>query len=225
MSTYAPGADPHEPLEVVLRAVTAPGHPEELRGEHVAVAAYLAAPPRRERSLLARVLTVKVLVVGAVAASTGVVLAAAGGVLPLLPILQTEQPAPVVPAHPAEATTSTTSVPAVPPPDGPANQPADPGTTTRTAPSPASDGPCTDCGEREGPSHPHNYVPGKDKDRPNPHDGPSTPSSPPTEPRSTTTTTENGSPPPGPPETPDSPAEGAVSVVPPSDVEHPSPGG
>jgi hypothetical protein len=102
------GGDPHADgrLAAVLRAATAPAHQDELAGEGEALAAFRAAAnaPRR-RSLLTRILTVKALVIGSVAASTGVVLAAAGGALP---VPWDERPAGPAPEPPAV----TTSLPA-----------------------------------------------------------------------------------------------------------------
>jgi hypothetical protein len=80
------------PLADVLRAAAAPAHPEELAGEGAALAAFRAAAqaeavpaarkPSAFRSVLGKVLTVKALVVLAVAGTTGVVVAATSGVLP-----------------------------------------------------------------------------------------------------------------------------------------------
>jgi hypothetical protein len=214
MSTYARGADPHEPLDAVLRAATAPGHPEELAGEHKAAAAFrvAVAAPRR-RSLLARVLTVKALVVGAVATSTGVVLATAGGVLPIL----RPEPAPPAPADPPAVTRTASVPPALPPPDdapppSPADEPSTPPLTTTLPPGPEPD--------RRG-EGPH---PGKDKKDDRDDDAPGNSSSssgrPTTEDEEETRTSGPSSR----PETPDSPAHGAVTAVPPNGAAPPSQG-
>jgi hypothetical protein len=83
----APGAD-SERLAAVLRAAAAPAHPDELAGEEAAMAAFRTAAdtapgrPSLVRTVLAKVLTVKAVIVLAVAGSAGVVVAATGGVLP-----------------------------------------------------------------------------------------------------------------------------------------------
>jgi hypothetical protein len=115
MSIHARGADQHADgrLDAVLRAAAAPAHPAELAGEQQAVAAFRAAAtaaPRR--SILARILTVKVLVIGSVAASTGVVLAVSG----VLPPTSPERPAGPPAELPAVVTTS--PLPAGTPPAG-----------------------------------------------------------------------------------------------------------
>jgi hypothetical protein len=79
-------------LAAVLRTVTAPAHAEELAGEQAALAAFRdaaaldsvpAAPrPSMLKSALARLLTVKALILVAAAGSAGIVLAATGGALP-----------------------------------------------------------------------------------------------------------------------------------------------
>ncbi|GAB1516194.1 hypothetical protein [Actinophytocola sp. KF-1] len=83
-----PTGEAGERLATVLRAATAPAHPGELAGEAAAVAAFRAAAaekapgrPSKLRSVLAKVLTVKAVIVIAVAGSAGIV-AAATGVLP-----------------------------------------------------------------------------------------------------------------------------------------------
>ena len=83
-------ASGNERLDAVLRAAAAPAHPGELAGEEAAVAAFRAAAavetapsrPSVIRTVLAKVLTVKAVIVLAVGGSAGIVLAASGGVLP-----------------------------------------------------------------------------------------------------------------------------------------------
>lgn len=81
-------ADPTGRLGAVLRAATAPAHADELAGEGAAMAAYRAAAtlvaprPSRFRRAMAKFLTVKAVIVVTVVGSTGVVVAATGGVLP-----------------------------------------------------------------------------------------------------------------------------------------------
>ncbi len=87
------GADAPGPLAAVLRAAAAPAHPEELVGEQAALAAFRDAAqldtvtePRRWstlKSALAKFLTVKAVILLAAAGLTGVVLAAAGGTVPV----------------------------------------------------------------------------------------------------------------------------------------------
>ena len=245
MSTYARGVGPHEPLDAVLRAAAAPAHPEELAGLDAAVAAFRAAAPQpvaRRRSLLARVLTVKALVVGAVAASTGVVLAAASGVLPL------PRPEPLPPADPP-AVTGTASVPAVPPPDGresPSGRTDDPSKPT-VGPRQGADPPCGPCDEHKGkPSKDQDEDQDEDEDQDNSGKGRPGEKGGPHQTTSTTSSTKpppGGPPPGGPPpsqtpsvepppppedgqaEAPGSTAYGAVTAVPPSGAEPPSQGG
>lgn len=77
------------PVASVLRAAAAPAHRDELAGEDAAVAAFRTAAtavPAREpvfRKAVAKALTVKVAIVLAIAGSTGVVLAASEGALPV----------------------------------------------------------------------------------------------------------------------------------------------
>lgn len=78
------------PVAVVLRAAAAPAHAEELAGENAAVAAFrsaaLAPVPSRPsvfRRTLTKALVVKGVLVLAIAGSTGVVLAASEGALPV----------------------------------------------------------------------------------------------------------------------------------------------
>jgi hypothetical protein len=109
MTTHERGPDGR--LEVVLRAGTVPGHPEELVGEHAAVAAFrvaASAEPVRRRSLLSRVFTVKSLVIGAAAAATGVVLVVVGG-------LSSGPAAPATPPADLPAVTGSASVSVAPP--------------------------------------------------------------------------------------------------------------
>jgi hypothetical protein len=132
----------HKKLDATLRAATVSGHPEELAGEDAAVAAFRAAAPvPHRRPLLARVLTVRTLVIGTAAVAVGVVTVVAG-VLPLVP-------SPEPGTNPPAGTTSMTteaSVPAVPPLDGPNSRtgeqtgpavtPPPAGTPTGTVPEP-----------------------------------------------------------------------------------------
>ncbi|MFL6120840.1 hypothetical protein [Actinophytocola sp.] len=104
----------YEPLEAALRAATAPGHPEELAGEDAAVAAFRAAAPAPRRSLLARVFTVRAVVIGVAALSTAIVLVVAG--LVPFPSGPSSGPATVPPVQ--TSVPEPASNPAVPPPDG-----------------------------------------------------------------------------------------------------------
>lgn len=221
MSTNPRDVDPHEPLAAVLRAASAPGHPEELAGMETAMAAFrVAAPPRRRRKVLTRVLTVKALVVGALAASTGVVLATVSGVLPI------PRPEPTLPADPP-AVTDTASVPAMPPPDGPespSGQPDDP-SKPAVGPQQGADPPCGSCVPGYDPSKdkPGKAKPGKDGT-----DAESTPTPPPGEPPPGGPRASSGHPASGRTsraKTPGSPAHGAATAVPPSGAEPPSQGG
>lgn len=216
MSIHARGTDPHEPLEAVLRAATAPGHLAELAGEEKAMAAFRAAVPApRRRSLFARVLTVKVLVVGAVATSTGVVLATAGGVIPIWP----EPPAVEIPAPP-----ETTNPASVAPPSGmDETTPETPATTSTTGVPPTPDGsPDQDHhGPGKGDKGEKGDKDGRDRDRTGGFGSSSTP-------RTTEEHSEEESQTSGPPssraETPDSPAHGAVTAVPPNGAVPPTSG-
>ncbi len=100
------------PVAVVLRAAAAPAHAEELAGEHAAVAAFrqaaaVAPAPHRSvfRRSVAKALTIKAVLVVAVAGSTGVVLAASEGALPVpwsnspADVPGTTTPAPNAPAN------------------------------------------------------------------------------------------------------------------------------
>ena len=211
MNIHARGADPHEPLDAVLRAASVPGHPEELAGERAALAAFrAAAPASRRRSLLARVLTVKVLVIGGVTLSTGTVLAVAGGVF--MPILRND-PGPTTPADvPAVIRTSE---PAVSPPAGPSSATTEARTRESTTQS-APPGACDDCRDREGKRDKPDGDgrPGRGKDG----KGGQPPSTETSEPADDTTESSSRT------QTPDSPAHGAVTAVPPSGAEPPSPG-
>ncbi len=127
MSTRPAGDDGQWPaddrLSAVFRAATAPAHTAELAGEDAAMAAFRAAAvtetatgssrPSTVRNVLAKVLTVKAMVVLAVAGSAGIVVAATGGVLPTpWSAPQTEQrPATPAPA-PTETARTTGSAPA-----------------------------------------------------------------------------------------------------------------
>ena len=100
------------PVAVVLRAAAAPAHADELAGESAAVAAFRkaagASVPHRSvfRRSVAKALTIKAVLVVAVAGSTGVVLAASEGALPVpwsnspvgVPDTTTTTPAPNTPA-------------------------------------------------------------------------------------------------------------------------------
>lgn len=214
MSIHTRGDDPHEPLEAVLRAATVPWHPDELAGEHAAVAAFRAAAdaaPRR-RPLLRRVLTVKALVIGAVATSAGVVLTTAGAVLPIL------RPEPVPSTVPAAPTSVSES-------SAPTGSPSAGLQTVTTTPPAEETTPNPPDGPGKGAEHDNpddSDRPGKGKDGKDGKDGkqnppPSTENSEPagggmTQPSSRT-------------ETPDNSAHGAVTAVPPSGAEPPSPGG
>jgi hypothetical protein len=124
MSIHGRDVDPHGSLSGVLRAATAPAHPAELVGEQEAVAAFRVAQPAPRRSLLARILTVKAVIIAAAAVSTGVVVAATG--LPWHEPTRppAESPAPVAPASlpavttlvepPPTSPTSSTSSPQAP---------------------------------------------------------------------------------------------------------------
>ncbi|GAB1509241.1 hypothetical protein [Actinophytocola sp. KF-1] len=107
------------PVAVLLRAAAAPAHADELAGESAAVAAFRAAAvapvPHRSvfRRSVAKALTIKAVLVVAVAGSTGVVLAASEGALPV-PWSNT----------PAEAP-GTTTTPATPAPNAPAGRTGD----------------------------------------------------------------------------------------------------
>jgi hypothetical protein len=205
MSIHTRGTDPHEPLDAVLRAASAPGHPEELAGERAALAAFQVAEPRR-RSLLARVLTVKALVIGGVALSTGTVLAVAGGVF--MPILR-DEPAPTTPAEPPAVTrTSESAVPPLTrPPSTTAEPPAGEPTTEQSRDE------CRDCRDKEEDERDRpddSDRPGKDdKDKDGKGGQP-----PPT--RTSERAGDETEPSSSRAQTPDSPAHGAVTAVPPA---------
>jgi hypothetical protein len=215
MNIHARGTDPHEPLEAVLRAATVPGHPEELVGEQAAVAAFRTAVVHapRKRSFLARVLTVKALVVGSVAVSTGVVLAAVGGGLPVPGLEQGNTPPSVT--TPAPTTTEQLR-------DGPTSTTDEPAGRS-TSPPPSTRERCGDCrsgddADRDRPGDDGRSGPDKKRDdehegeQPGPMTNDSTANDPP-------------SPSSGRTQTPDSPAQGAETAVPPNGAEPPSPGG
>lgn len=211
MSIHTRGTDPLEPLEAVLRAATAPGHPEELAGEHVAVAAFRAAAGARRRSWLARVLTVKVLVVGGVAVSTGVVLAAVGGALPLPGV------GPSAPPADQPSITRPAVIPSETPQDGPTSTTGEPGPST---PPPSTGEPCDDCGGKDAKEDKQEDGRGPGKKGDDKHEQ----QPPPPEEQSdntdwTTQPSFSRTP------TPDSPAQGAVTAVPPNGAESSSPGG
>jgi len=206
MSIHGRGVDSHGPLSGVLRAATAPAHPEELAGEQAAVAAFRDAQPAPRRSLLARILTVKAVVIAAAAVSTGVVVAATGGGLPW-PSTPTPPPAE------SPATQEPASVPAVTQPAGPPStsststqEPPGPETPPSTAvPGGGGKAPRSDNDkENDKPRH------GKDEDK-----------------KDTTVTSQTVDPhgPSGSTQTPGSSARGAVTAVPPSGAKPPSQGG
>jgi hypothetical protein len=208
MSIHTRGDDPHEPLEAVLRAATVPWHPDELAGEHAAVAAFRAAAdatPHR-RPLLRRVLTVKALVVGAVATSAAVVLTTAGAVLPGL---RPEPVPPTVPVSPPSV--SEASVPTGSPSAGLQTVPTTP-PAGKTTPNPP-DGPGKGA-EHDNQDDPDRRGKGKDGKQ-NPL--PSTENSDPADDDPTESSSHT--------QTPDTSAHGAVTAVPPSGAEPPSPGG
>jgi hypothetical protein len=119
-----------ERLAVILRAATAPAHPDELFGEEAAVVAFRAAAavettPSRSakiRTVATKVLTVKAVIAAAVVGSAGVVLAATGGVLPAP--WSTVPPTPQTPTSVSSPTT----------PSAPEDQSAEHG-----APAPSAD--------------------------------------------------------------------------------------
>ncbi|MFC4856880.1 hypothetical protein [Actinophytocola glycyrrhizae] len=134
------------PVASVLRAAAAPAHHDELAGEDAAVAAFRAAatsvapePVRRSvfRAAFARVLTVKAALVLAVAGSTGIVLAASEGALP---VPWSNNPA----VPPATTTTTTTTPPTTNAPgsDTPGARTSD-GRQPPAAPDPSIAGLCT----------------------------------------------------------------------------------
>jgi len=242
-ATDAPG-----PLAAALHAASAPAHPEELAGEQAALAAFrdaadldpVPAPPRPSmlKSALAKLLTVKALIIVAAAGSAGIVLAATGGALP--------GPWSGTPADPPSVQRSTsTSVP-VSASVIPTGQPSDGGRSADAGsdPAPSMVGLCRAYTAEV------NKSPGKALDNPafgalvtaaggaenvpaycagvaadQPHGKPSdlpTPASP------GNTGDPPGSrpaPPPGRTQTPVSPANGAAPAVPPSGARTPSPGG
>jgi len=198
----------YEPLDAALRAATAPGHAEELAGEDAAVAAFRAAAPvpaPRRRPLLARVLTVKTLVIGVSAASTAVVLVVVAGVLPFLP---SEEPSSTPPASPS-VVTNEGSEPALPLPDSSTARtdvPATPGKSSHPPDDRAPEQGRPDVGPEQDRGHDgdkNDKEDKKDKD---------------VDPRS-----QNGSN--GRTKTPGSPAQGAVTAVPPTGAKPPSQGG
>lgn len=203
MSTHARGADQHADgrLDAVLRAAAAPADPAELAGEQEAVAAFraaAAAAPRR--SMLARILTVKVLVIGSVAASTGVVLAVSG----VLPQPWPERPAGPPAELPAVVTTS--PLPAGTPPAG--DPPAETERSGQVAPPAVTTEPSEE--SSEDPSRQSRDRQDKDrKDRGDEDDTP--PTTGPANPR-------------GRAQTPDSSAPGAETAVPPTGATPPPKG-
>jgi hypothetical protein len=201
-------------LEPVLRAAAAPAHPAELAGEQEAVAAFLAAAPApRRRSFLARVLTVKAMVIAGVATSTTVVLAAVSGVLPAP---WPQQPS-VPPADNPPAIITTTSQPAMTPPAGHPPVESEQADEDQVQP----DAPAT--GQPQQDSRPCDHCDGDRRDRsPDESDGDKSPKGgkqdkSPTSPPSAV--------PPSGTRSPDSSASGAETAVPPSGAKPPTKGG
>lgn len=105
-----------EPLTSILRTAAAPAHPKELDGEPAALAAFRAAAaldpapehrrPSKLRSALTRLLTVKAVLALALVGSTGVVLAARGGAVPVPWSDKPAEPPAVTRSH-APVTTTT----------------------------------------------------------------------------------------------------------------------
>jgi hypothetical protein len=132
-----------EPLAALLRAAAAPVHPTELAGEQAALAAFQAAAaldpapePRRPstlRSVLAKLLTVKAVLVLAAVGTTGVVLAASNGAVPV--------PWTSEPAEPP-AVTRTTSAPASTRTPEARTSPNSPPAGTQSTPAPSLSGLC-----------------------------------------------------------------------------------
>lgn len=147
------------PVAVVLRAAAAPGHAEELVGEDAAVAAFRSAAlapvpgkPSVFRRTLTKALVVKGVLVLAIAGSTGVVLAASEGALPMPWSDRSDQ-------APGDSTTTvpttTAPKPANPKPNAPADG-ADQGNRSAATPEPSIAGLC------------NAYTAGEDKDVDNP---------------------------------------------------------
>jgi type IV secretory pathway VirB10-like protein len=204
MSIHGRDVDPHGSLTGVLRAATAPAHPTELAGEQEAVAAFRVAQSSPRRSLLARILTVKAVIIAAAAVSTGVVVAATGGL-----------PWPHTPTRPPAESPATVDPASVPAP----TQPADPPSTSSTHELPGPETPpSTSVPSGPAPKQPHGEEndkprPGQDeKDNDKDKDRAGSSEDEPTEPSSTT-------------QTPDSSARGAVTAVPPNGAKPPSQGG
>lgn len=212
MSIDGRDVDPHGSLTGVLRAATAPAHPAELAGEQEALAAFRVAQSAPRRSLLARILTVKAVIIAAAAVSTGVVVAATG-----LPWPHTESRPPAD----SPVTVDPASVPAVTHPAGPSSSSSKqkpPGPET----PPSTIVPGNTGGAQKPPHDRENDKPRpgedeKDKDKnkddeDNDRAGSSARDVQPTEQAS-------------PQQTPDSSARGAVTAAPPSGGEPPSQGG
>jgi hypothetical protein len=132
------------PVAVVLRAAAAPAHAEELAGEDTAVAAFrsagLAPVPGRPsvfRRTLTKALVVKGVLALAIAGSTGVVLAASEGALPV-PWSDRQDEAP---GHSTATVTPTTPKPGNPDPKAPAGD-ADDGKRHAATPDPSVAGLC-----------------------------------------------------------------------------------
>jgi hypothetical protein len=214
MSIHGRGVDPHGSLSGVLRAATAPAHPAELTGEQEAVAAFRDARSAPRRSLLARILTVKAVIIAAAAVSTGVVVAATGGGLPW-PHTSTRPPA-ESPATVDPASVPAPTQPAVPPSTSSAQDPPGPATPPSTA---TPDGTGKEPGQRGGgpddrPRPGNGGDDDKDSDKDKDDKG-KTGDSPITERVEPSNTTQ----------TPDSSARGAVTAVPPNGAKPPSQGG
>ena len=132
------------PVAVMLRAAAAPAHAEELAGEEAAVAAFrsaaLAPAPDRPstfRRTLTKALVVKGVLVLAVAGSTGVVLAASEGALP---VPWSDRPD-RSPGNTTTVTTTTTANPGNPAPNSPEGGAGD-GTRHAATPDPSIAGLC-----------------------------------------------------------------------------------
>ena len=147
------------PVAVLLRAAAAPAHAEELAGEDTAVAAFrsaaLAPVPGRPsvfRRTLTKALVVKGVLVLAIAGSTGVVLAASEGALP---VPWSDGPVEGPGNGTTTVTPTTTPKPGKPAPKAPAGG-AEDGNRPAATPDPSITGLCDA------------YTAGEDKDVDNP---------------------------------------------------------
>lgn len=132
------------PVAVLLRAAAAPAHAEELAGENAAVAAFrsaaLAPAPARPsafRRTLTKALVVKGVLALAIAGSTGVVLAASEGALP---VPWSDRPD-HAPGNGTTVTTTTTPKPGNPAPNAPESG-VDDGKRYAATPDPSIAGLC-----------------------------------------------------------------------------------